>query len=284
MGQPAGRRQARIRRFLAHPADLSHALPRPTFRAHAGRDSRRGNRSGGLGDPDRGIGAERREHRSAVDGARGYPGAQRLGGVHHPGSVRRLAAAREAGARCGRPRHLRLPRGRPDHGCDELLHVRRPGRRNRRPSGTAVASVAPGTLPCAGGAQMRKLKIIEHVSLDGVISPGGPGEYGDDYANGGWTAPYRSPAGAAAVVEAQGTGFDLLLGRRTYDLWAGFWPKVKGGPFADGLNAATKYVATHRPESLGWGPVGDLGTDVMAGGCRGQVTDRPDPVVLGRLA
>ncbi|HKC39310.1 MAG TPA: hypothetical protein VKC15_07215, partial [Gemmatimonadales bacterium] len=67
---------------------------------------------------------------------------------------------------------------------------------------------------------MRKLKIIEHISLDGVISPGGPGQYGDDYANGGWTAPYRSPAGAAAVVEAQGTGFDLLLGRRTYDLWA----------------------------------------------------------------
>ena len=128
---------------------------------------------------------------------------------------------------------------------------------------------------------MRKLKIIEHISLDGVISPGGPGEYGDDYANGGWTAPYRSPAGAAAVVEAQGTGFDLLLGRRTYDLWADFWPKVKGGPFADGLNAATKYVATHRPESLGWGPVGDLGTDIMAGVRRVKSTDGPDLIVWG---
>jgi len=128
---------------------------------------------------------------------------------------------------------------------------------------------------------MRKLKIIEHISLDGVISPGGPGEYGDDYANGGWTAPYRSPAGAAALAEAQGTGFDLLLGRRTYDLWAGFWPKVKGGPFADGLNAARKYVATHRPESLGWGPVGDLGTDVMAGVRRVKSTDGPDLIVWG---
>src|SRR5258708_29820644 len=131
---------------------------------------------------------------------------------------------------------------------------------------------------------MRKLKILEHISLEGVISPGGPGEYGDDYANGGWTAPYRGPAGAAAVAEAQGTGFDLLLGRRTYDLWAGFWPKVKGGPFADGLNAARKYVATHRPESLGWGPVGDLGTDVMAGGRPGQSTDRPDPNPYGKSA
>jgi dihydrofolate reductase len=128
---------------------------------------------------------------------------------------------------------------------------------------------------------MRKLKIIEHISLDGVISPGGPGEYGDDYANGGWTAPYRSPAGAAAVVEAQGAGFDLLLGRRTYDLWAGFWPNVKGGPFADGLNAATKYVATHRPEDLEWGPVGDLGPDVMAGIRRVKSTVGPDLIVWG---
>ena len=128
---------------------------------------------------------------------------------------------------------------------------------------------------------MRKLKIMEHISLDGVISPGEPGEYGDDYAHGGWTAPYRNPAGAAALAEAQGTGFDLLLGRRTYDLWAGFWPKVKGGPFADGLNAARKYVATHRPESLGWGPVGDLGTDVMAGVRRVKSTDGPDLIVWG---
>ena len=128
---------------------------------------------------------------------------------------------------------------------------------------------------------MRKLKIIEHISLDGVISPGGPGEYGDEYAHGGWTAPYRSPAGAAAIADAQGTGFDLLLGRRTYDLWAGFWPKMKGGPFADGLNAARKYVATHRPESLGWGPVGELGTDVMAGVRRVKSTDGPDLIVWG---
>ena len=128
---------------------------------------------------------------------------------------------------------------------------------------------------------MRKIKIIEHISLDGVISPGRPGEYGDDYANGGWTAPYRSPAGAAGLVEAQGTGFDLLLGRRTYDLWADFWPTVKGGPFADGLNAARKYVATHRPESLGWGPVGELGTDVMAGVRRVKAMDGPDLIVWG---
>jgi dihydrofolate reductase len=122
---------------------------------------------------------------------------------------------------------------------------------------------------------MRKIRIFEHISLDGVI------EHGEDYAHGEWTAPYRSPAGLAAVVEAHGTGFDLLLGRRTYDIWAGFWPKAGNSPMADALNAATKYVATHRPESLGWGPVGDLGTDVMAGIRRVKSTDGPDLVVWG---
>jgi dihydrofolate reductase len=128
---------------------------------------------------------------------------------------------------------------------------------------------------------MRKIRIFEHVSLDGVISPGAPGEYGDNFANGGWMAPYRNPAGAAAVAEAQGTSFDLLLGRRTYDLWSTYWPKIKGGLFADPINAATKYVATHRTESLEWGPVGELGTDVMAGILRVKSTDGPDLIVWG---
>ena len=128
---------------------------------------------------------------------------------------------------------------------------------------------------------MRKIRIFEHISLDGVISPGGPGEYRDEYAHGGWTAPYRSPAGAEAVAEAQGSGFDLLLGRRTCDLWAGHWPKVKTGPFAADINAATKYVATHRPESLGWGPVGELGADVMKGIRDVKSKDGPDLVVWG---
>src|SRR5262249_4250403 len=90
-----------------------------------------------------------------------------------------------------------------------------------------------------------------------------------------------TPAGAEALAEAQGKGFDLLLGRRTYDLWASFWPKVKGGPFADSLNAATKYVATHRPDGLGWGPVGDLGADVMEGVRRLKSQDGPDLIVWG---
>ena len=122
---------------------------------------------------------------------------------------------------------------------------------------------------------MRKIRIFEHISLDGVI------EHGEDYAYGAWTTPYRSPAGLALLLESYGAGFDLLLGRRTYDLWSGFWPKAPGSPMADRLNAATKYVATHRPDSLGWGPAKDLGTDITAGIRRLKATDGPDLIVSG---
>lgn len=125
---------------------------------------------------------------------------------------------------------------------------------------------------------MRKIKVFAHISLDGVISPG---DEDSEYARGGWMVPYRTPEGAAAVAEAQGERFDLLLGRRTYDLWAAFWPKAPGSPFADRLNAATKYVATARPEGLEWGPVKHLGADVEEG-IRGlKAGDGPDLVVWG---
>jgi dihydrofolate reductase len=94
---------------------------------------------------------------------------------------------------------------------------------------------------------MRKIKIIEHISLDGVIhAPGGPREDGD-YPYGGWTVPHSDPAIGEAIVAAHGKDFDLLLGRHTYDIWSGYWPKAGKSPLADSLNAATKYVATHRP-------------------------------------
>lgn len=108
---------------------------------------------------------------------------------------------------------------------------------------------------------LRKIRIFEHISLDGVIAPRGD----DDYSNGGWTAPYRGPEGRDAVIALQGADFDLLLGRRTYDLWSGYWPKAEKSPIADSLNAAKKYVATHRPESLAWGPAAGLGNDVIEG-------------------
>ncbi len=125
---------------------------------------------------------------------------------------------------------------------------------------------------------MRKIRVCEHISMDGIIEPA---DGADDFRNGGWSAPYRSPEGAAKLAEAQGSGYDLLLGRRTYDQWAGFWPAVKDGPFAKDLNAATKYVVTHRPEGLTWGPAEHLGANVIEGIRALKSNDGPDLVVWG---
>lgn len=128
---------------------------------------------------------------------------------------------------------------------------------------------------------MRKIKIMEHISLDGVIqAPGGPTEDGD-YPYGGWTVPHRDPAIGAAVVAEHAKGFDLLLGRRTYDIWTGYWPKAPSSPLADSLNAATKYVATHRPESLEWGPVESLGEDILEGVRRIKSQEGPNLILWG---
>jgi dihydrofolate reductase len=125
---------------------------------------------------------------------------------------------------------------------------------------------------------MRKLKIIEHISLDGVMQNS---RDDDHFPYSDWTAPYRTPEGRNAVAAAHGETFDLLLGRRTYDLWSGFWPKAPSSPIADGINAAKKYIATHRPESLGWGPVESLGTDIVEGVRRIKSQDGRDLIVWG---
>ena len=124
---------------------------------------------------------------------------------------------------------------------------------------------------------MRTLKIIEHISLDGVIQSSGE----DGFPYGNWTTPYRSPAGLEAMVAAYGERPDMLLGRRTYDIWSGFWPKAPSSPMADRLNAATKYVVTHRPESLQWGPFEGLGPDLIAGVRRIKSQDGPDLILWG---
>lgn len=130
---------------------------------------------------------------------------------------------------------------------------------------------------------MRKLRIIEHISLDGVIqSPGGPSEDHDgDFNDGGWIVPHADAAARQFIVEAHSAPYDLLLGRRTYDIWSAYWPKVSGNPFAAGFNAATKYVATHRPESLEWSPVENLGTDLVEGIGRVKSSRGPDLIVWG---
>jgi dihydrofolate reductase len=125
---------------------------------------------------------------------------------------------------------------------------------------------------------MRKLKIIEHISLDGVIQHSADN---DSFPYSDWTAPYRTPAGRDAMLAAYGEKYDLMLGRHTYDIWSGFWPKAPSSPMGDGINAATKYVATHRPESLEWGPVQAFGPDIVEGVRSIKSQDGPDIILPG---
>jgi dihydrofolate reductase len=124
---------------------------------------------------------------------------------------------------------------------------------------------------------VRKLKIIEHISLDGVIQ--NSGEEGFPYPD--WTAAYRSPAGRDAMLAAHGEQFDLLLGRRTYDTWSSYWPKAPSAPFPDRLNAAKKFVVTHRPDGLEWGPFRIVGPDIVEGIRRIKSEGGPDLILSG---
>jgi dihydrofolate reductase len=125
---------------------------------------------------------------------------------------------------------------------------------------------------------MRKIRIMEHISLDGVIQHSADN---GDFRYRDWTAPYRTLAGRDAILAAYGESFDLLLGRRTYDIWSGFWPKAPSSPMADRLNAAKKYVATHRPETLARGPFEGLGPDIVEGIRRIKWQDGSDLILSG---
>ena len=115
---------------------------------------------------------------------------------------------------------------------------------------------------------MRKLTVLEHISLDGVIqAPGGPNEdTSGGFAHGGWIAPYSDPMLGTALRRQMSLPFDLLLGRKTYDIWAPYWPHH--GDIWPGVNAATKYVASRSMSSGAWQPAvllnGDIAAEVAA--------------------
>ena len=101
---------------------------------------------------------------------------------------------------------------------------------------------------------MRKLIVSTFVTLDGVMqAPGGPGE--DDsggFAYGGWSVNYWDEQMGQVMGEAMSTPFDLVLGRKTYDIFAAYWPHATDDPGAKPLNDATKYVASRNHPTLEW--------------------------------
>ncbi len=109
---------------------------------------------------------------------------------------------------------------------------------------------------------MRKIIVLEHISLDGVIqAPGGPDEDpSGGFAYGGWAGPYSDEIGGTALRKQMNMPFDLLLGRKTFDIWERYWPKhADGWP---GVNAATKYVASNTMTSHEWQPSVFLNGDI----------------------
>jgi len=110
---------------------------------------------------------------------------------------------------------------------------------------------------------MRKILVLEHLSLDGVIQ--GPGRADEDPSEGfdlgGWIEPYGDEALGALLGPRLSQDFDLLLGRRTYDIWAPYWPHQTPG--WSQANTATKYVASRTLEVGSWSPTVVLGDDLV---------------------
>ncbi|MET3518423.1 dihydrofolate reductase [Mesorhizobium sp. M4B.F.Ca.ET.215.01.1.1] len=129
---------------------------------------------------------------------------------------------------------------------------------------------------------MRKIIAATFVSLDGVMqAPGGPEEDPvGGFKFGGWTFHYFDEVAGVAMEELFSKPFALLLGRRTYDIFAAYWPYQKD-QIADAFNPATKYVATHRPDSLTWENTEPLGSDVVARLRQLKQEDGPDLLIQG---
>lgn len=102
---------------------------------------------------------------------------------------------------------------------------------------------------------MRKIVVLTFISLDGVMqAPGGPEEdTSSDFQYGGWTVPFWDEFSGKMMGEQMSMPFDLLLGRKTYDIFAAYWPKQDPtGGVAAPFNAATKYVVSNTQPVLTW--------------------------------
>jgi dihydrofolate reductase len=99
---------------------------------------------------------------------------------------------------------------------------------------------------------MRNIIAITQVTLDGVMqSPGGPEEDPrNGFTHGGWAMPFLDAALKQALGETIAGEFDMLLGRRTYEIFAAYWPSQGDNPIARAFNKATKYVVTRSLDHL----------------------------------
>ncbi len=131
---------------------------------------------------------------------------------------------------------------------------------------------------------MRRVITATFISLDGVMqAPGGPDEDPTGgFRHGGWTFHYFDEATGKTLFEVLEKPFDLLLGRKTYDIFAAYWPHVQGDdPIAEKFNGVTKYVATRGDAKLKWNKSQSLGSDVVAALKELKAGEGPDLLIQG---
>ncbi len=128
---------------------------------------------------------------------------------------------------------------------------------------------------------MRKIIAVLHISLDGMIqAPGGPQEDTEGgFAYGGWIASYPDEILGSTIRAQMNMPFDLLLGRKTYDIWAPYWPQH--GHIWQNVNSATKYVASNTMTSGDWQPSVFLSGDIAEKVAHLKQTDGHDLHVYG---
>ncbi len=129
---------------------------------------------------------------------------------------------------------------------------------------------------------MRKIVGAAFVSLDGVMqAPGGPDEDpNSDFEYGGWTAPFWDEKSSETMATLFAKPFDLLLGRKTYEIFAAYWPYNAENPIGESFNRVAKHVVTSSTEPLTWAnshPIND-GIDGVA---RLKEGDGPDLLIQG---
>ncbi len=112
---------------------------------------------------------------------------------------------------------------------------------------------------------MRKIVVFAMISLDGVMqAPGGPEEdTSGGFQYGGWTVPYADESFGKIMDKELSVPFDMLLGRKTYEIFAGYWPKQTGS-IADPFNKAKKYVVSDKGVDLTWKESILINADVVA--------------------
>lgn len=123
---------------------------------------------------------------------------------------------------------------------------------------------------------MRKLTVLEHISIDGVIqAPGSPEEDpSNSFPYGGWSANFGGDTLDAALGKMMTMPFDLLLGRKTFDIWAAYWPHhAENWPASQ---TATKYVASNTLTASHWQPSVFLNGDVAGKVAQLKQTPGPD--------